>query len=705
MSYQSDFIGAKKIDNSRLWLSNSGLFTIFIIAFGLLLVSCDDDDPTGPDLDPDPDPEVEASFTITPESPVMGDEVTLDAGESEITDGEAEFSWTLNTPAGSEAELDSESGEVTGFTADAAGDYNVDLVVTANGVSDGAAEVIEVTAEEEISSNITDDRTLHSEVTYFVTDEIDITAELTIEPGTEIYFESGTGFELPEMNGAIIANGTEEEPILFSGTSEQPGWWNGIYVRESSNALNQLNWVTIEYGGGEEFFRSGSGNVIVGRSDDSSSIEITNSTIRHSESYGIWVNSDSDLPEFEGNTITENEGAPVSLPASSIHQLDAASTFAGNNDDYVFVRSGNDLDSDDVTWENLDADYRIRGDDSIEITNGVTLTIEPGATLKFESAGYIDLDEQGGLMADGTEAEPILFTGTTEQAGWWDGIYVRESNNTQNVLDWVTVEYGGGEEFFRSGSGNVIVGRSDEFSSIEITNSTIRHSASDGIWVNSESDLTVFEGNTITENESAPVNMPASSIHQLDATSGFTGNADDFIFVRSGHEINNEDVTWENLDVNYRIGGGDSVEITDGVTLTIEPGATLEFENSGYIDLDEQGGLMADGTEAEPILFTGTTEQAGWWDGIYVRESTNPQNLLDWVTVEYGGGDDFLRSGSGNVVVGRSNNDSSIDITNSVLQNSATYGLWVESDGTVNDDACDVNTFENNSQDDCLINE
>jgi len=516
---------------SFLRKSLSRLLTVFVF-IGLLFVSCDDD-PIGTD-DPDPEPEVEASFTADPENPSIGDEVTLNASGSSVTNnGDIEYSWTLNTPEGSEAELESETSEVTSFPADVAGEFNVNLVVTANGASDGAAESINVTAEEEISSDISDDRTLSSDVTYFVTDEIEITAELTIEPGTEIYFEPGTGFELPEMSGAIIADGTEEEPILFSGTSEQSGWWNGIYLRESGNALNQLNWVTVEYGGGEEFFQSGSGNVIVGRSDETSSIEITNSTLRHSESYGVWVNSDSNLPGFEGNTITENDGAPVNMPANSIHQLDATSNFTGNDDDYIFVRSGNDIDAVDVAWENLNVDYRISGDDSIVITDGGLLTIEPGATLKFESSAYIDLDEQGGLVADGTQEEQIVFTGTTEQAGWWNGIYVRESTNPQNQLNWVTVEYGGGEEFFRSGSGNVIVARSEN-ASINISNSTIRQSDNYGVWVNSDGDLPVFEGNTVTENEGAPVSMPASKIHQLDATSSFMGNDDDYIFVRSG---------------------------------------------------------------------------------------------------------------------------------------------------------------------------
>ena len=116
--------------------------------------------------------------------------------------------------------------------------------------------------------------------------------------------------------------------------------------------------------------------------------------------------------------------------------------------------------------------------------------------------------------------------------------------------------------------------------------------------------------------------------------------------------------------------------------------------------------MVADGTEEEPILFTRTEEQPGWWDGLYVRESDNLNNQPNWAIVEYAGGEDYFRRGSGNVVVGRGRTDpSAIDITNTTLRHSDGHGLWVHEDnGTVNDDACDVNTFEDNGGEDCVIN-
>lgn len=683
--------------------SISKLLAVFIVA-GLFFTACEDD-PAGVD-DPDPAPEVEASFTIEPESPNAGDEVTLDATGSTVTNnGDIEYSWTLTTPEGSEAELESETSEITGFTADVAGEFDISLLVSVNGVSDAASEAIDVTAEEEISSDISSERTLSSGVTYFVTDEIEITAELTIEPGTEIYFEAGAGLEIPEMQGAIIADGTEAEPILFSATNEQPGWWNGIYLEQTSNINNVLNYVIVEYGGGEEFRNSGSGNVIVGRQHrDDSSVEITNSIIRYSDSNGIWVHSNGDLPNFNHNTFAGNGDAQVNIASNRVHRLESNNIFDdGSEDDRVYVRSGYDIEDEDVTWKALDVPYLV-GPDAIEVL-GVNMTIDPGSILEFESGGELRLADNGGLIADGNDNEPILFTGTHEQAGWWNGIYFEEPNPAGNRLNHVTVEYGGGTEYRNSGSGNIVIGRQfREDASVEITNSTIRYSDSNGIWVRSNGELPGFENNSIENNDDAPVSIASNRVHNLDAGSTYSGDSDTYVYVRGGSDIEDEDVTWEALNVPYRVNSS-TIEVL-GVGLTIEPGTTLEFESGGQLRLDEHGGLIADGTDNEPIIFTATNEQAGWWDGIYLEESSFAGNVLNYVTVEYAGGTEYNNSGSGNVVVGRLfRDDSNIDITNSTLRNSDSYGLWVHDNGNVNEDACEVNTFESNSGEDCVVND
>ena len=128
---------------------------------GLVLVGWGDDpvsdDPEGPDPDPDPDPTVTAPFSIDPDDPEVGDEVTLDGSDSSIENADdLSYDWTLTPPSGSSADVADSGAEVTIFTADAEGDYDVVLEGSANGATDstsGSITAIEATPNtEELSS-------------------------------------------------------------------------------------------------------------------------------------------------------------------------------------------------------------------------------------------------------------------------------------------------------------------------------------------------------------------------------------------------------------------------------------------------------------------------------------------------------------------------------------------------------------------------
>lgn len=112
------------------------LFTF--LSFGVIITACD-----GLDLDDKDDIEISVEFEYQPENPVAGDEVTLDGTGTEITgNGDSEWTWTLASPEGSEAELENPSAETTSFLTDVDGSYDVTLNVTANGVEESASESI-----------------------------------------------------------------------------------------------------------------------------------------------------------------------------------------------------------------------------------------------------------------------------------------------------------------------------------------------------------------------------------------------------------------------------------------------------------------------------------------------------------------------------------------------------------------------------------
>jgi PKD repeat protein len=111
--------------------------------------------------------------------------------------------------------------------------------------------------------------------------------------------------------------------------------------------------------------------------------------------------------------------------------------------------------SSDTTWTVANSPYIVTG--SILVEEGVTLTIEPDVVVKFNSEKGLQID--GELIAQGTEAEPIVFTSnqpSTEPGDWVnivftdssvdatydeEGIYINGS-----IMQCCIVEYGGGSD-------------------------------------------------------------------------------------------------------------------------------------------------------------------------------------------------------------------------------------------------------------------
>lgn len=77
-------------------------------------------------------------------------------------------------------------------------------------------------------------------------------ATLTMEPGLNVYFESGSSMRIKDES-ALVAIGTEQNPIGLLGTVEAPGAWGGLYFNSTANVLNELDHVTVKYAGNPDF--------------------------------------------------------------------------------------------------------------------------------------------------------------------------------------------------------------------------------------------------------------------------------------------------------------------------------------------------------------------------------------------------------------------------------------------------------------------
>ena len=550
---------------------------------------------------------------------------------------------------------------------------------------------------EEISGDIQQDLTLSSDVRYRVVGDVRVRgATLTIEPGTWIEFEQETGLEVMD-DGRISADGTEADPIRFTGVVESPGSWDGISFRDSTHPSNLLDWVIIEYGGRQAFHGSTEpANLTVGRSLRPGSITLTNSTLRHSGGYGLYLHDNGALPGSGSNTFTENASGPAGLFASVAHYLDGGSAYTGNGDSDHVAMTG-DRVGDDVTWQALDVPYLVTGDAEV---NDARLTIEAGAAFLFDGEASLEIINGGVIRAEGTADDPILFSGTQETAGWWQGIHMRDSTSPENLLQHVIIEHAGRSAFHGSTEpAGLTVGRSLRPASVTLVNSTLRNNEGHGAYVHSNGGLPDSEDNTFTGNAAGAIMVWMNNAHHLDAGSSFTGNGDnDFAWVR-GDRLE-ADATWQALDVPYGIRG--DAEVRNEASLTIDPGAVVAFDAEASLTFHDAGAIRIIGTADDPIVFTGTQETAGWWQGIDLRDSTHPNNAMEHVVIEYGGRSAAHSSTEpANLTVGRSLREASISITDSTIRHSGGYGLYVHGNSSVNGDACSVNDFSGNAGPDC----
>ncbi|WP_440991602.1 hypothetical protein [Haloarchaeobius baliensis] len=529
-------------------------------------------------------------------------------------------------------------------------------------------------------------------------DNIVLNGELTIAPGTTVEFGQNVGFRVSEDGpGSLHAVGMDPEteavrPITFTGAQQTRGYWKGIGIVGSDQTPSRFEHVVFEYGGGDDYiFQPGRANLSVW---DGSRVSIANCTFRESDNYGFSFSGNARVDAFVQNTVTANGTAAGRVTAATAHVLSDTGTYTGNDDDYVRVRGDTIAGDDAVTWDAIDAPYRVHTGENVQVDGH--LTVDPGATIEFGQGARMTVEENGpgrltavGIDRDTEESKPITFTGEQRTRGYWDGIAFRGSDRTENQLRNCVVEYGGGDDWiFAPARANVVV---FEGSRVRIDGCTLRESDNYGFAFSGSATVDSFTTNTVTGNSSGAGLVSAATAHPLSDTGTYTGNDEDIVLVRGANIGSRQTVTWDAIDVPYRVHTDDNVEVNGH--LTVDPGTTVEFGQGARMTVEEDGpgALTAVGESGNPITFTGEQQTAGYWDGIAFRGTARTENQLHWCVVEYGGRDDWIFApGHGNVVVFEG---STLSLQNSTLRNGSGYGLAVSGDSTVSSSG---NTFAAN---------
>lgn len=398
-----------------------------------------------------------------------------------------------------------------------------------------------------------------------------------------------------------------------------------------------------------------------------------------------WQCSAGSLQNSQLNTV--KWVAPLSVGPATV-TISVSNGSASVNHVWYFNVSGNVVDvTDNITIPTTWASGNIYVINTRDIDVLSTLTIRPGAIVKFGSGRSLATSGSGRIEAVGTAPSSIIFTSlrddlhggdtnkdqnsTSPDVGDWAGVYLNSTNG--NKFEYSEFYYGGDgyeETMLHLGLSSGTVVRDCTFafsggiglnllgvSSVNLARNVFYHNEKP-LMINL--DLSMDDSNVFHN----PMNESEKNAYQgifLDGT-----------IIRT--ELTRQ-VTWGETEVPFVLSGWDFT-INEGAQLTLQPGVSLKFQNNR---LWVNGILTAQGTAPNPIVFTSvkddqyggdsngdlsaTSPAPGDWQGIEIGISARA--TLDHGLVMYAG--DTSDTQDGRAAVSEVRDSSGITISNTVF--------------------------------------
>jgi len=311
------------------------------------------------------------------------------------------------------------------------------------------------------------------------------------------------------------------------------------------------------------------------------------------------------------STVLINTGSGCSTPGPTVHQ--------------GTISPGGE------TWGKCGMPHIVTHDFLVEGTDSPILTVEAGVVIRFESGASIQIgrDAPGGLVVNGTESQPVLFTAdsTGPQPGFWSGLYFHSQTlvNDTRIRN-AKIEYAGGGE-----TGAITISTAEKMVEIQLNDVTISDSLFTGLLMmgngrlrSGSNNLTITKTTTVDNTGGFPIMTSAAGSHNLPKGT-YTGNAVNAInIIQAGDSTVpiGSNTTWKNLGVPYAISQDVYVQGTTAPTLTIERGVITLWaaDTALHVGAYGPGHLVADAS-ARP-------EGSGEW------KPTAWTDLAAWEQVE-----------------------------------------------------------------------
>lgn len=513
-------------------------------------------------------------------------------------------------------------------------------------------------------------------VPYRIGETPTVANHLTVEAGTTVEFDRSQGLRVVE-SGALTATGGTDSPVTFTGRSEDPGYWAGLWFEDTAREENRLENAVVEYGGGipASFAEEGANVVVDG--EGSQSIAIDGSVVRGSATNGVEFGSGTTVRSFSGNELVDNGAHPGYVSPRAAGAFGADTVLSNNGKETVAVTGGSVPKEVTSSWSQLSVPYRVDGPLSV----AGTLEFGPGATVEFAPDTGVEVTDAGTVVAGGGKNRTVL-TGTESEPGTWRG--ARVADGATGRFENAALEYGGGDappfatEQVALAVGGADDGGEDRTPTLVMKDSVVRHSGGDGLFLGAEATVETMQDSALVENEGRPASVDASALSALDPGTTFEDNGESAVAIRGeGGELaaDGETVSLPSLGTAFRFFGSTVVR----GELVVDPGTTLEFDADADLQVLDGGTMTAEGTDDDRVTFRGTTPTAGHWRGILIRDSTAAFEHAE--ILHGGGGDRALPDASyrANVAVTTSGYQerATLSLTHVRISQSDAYALYI----------------------------
>ena len=271
--------------------------------------------------------------------------------------------------------------------------------------------------------------------------------------------------------------------------------------------------------------------------------------------------------------------------------------------------------------------------------SGATLTIMPGAILKFKEDASLIIGGEGdaaAIIAHGTIDNPILFTADSDSptAGFWDRLSIKGGSTLASSLQYCEFEYGGVMEY--TDGANIYVGEVDFY----MENCIVRYSEAAGVILAGNNSDIILDNNTFTMCGLSAITSTPNMAGSIGINNNF--DSDGRILISAFDNLDVPQVTWKNLSIPYRLEQSLTVSSETGSQLTIDAGVEIQIKEDFRIDVGSSTGtgrIVAKGTEQNPIVFTSAEEVKveGSWNGININNASDLNSVFKYCTFEYGG--------------------------------------------------------------------